>query len=175
MPVSGVFRYLGTASPRARPPKPRTCPRSSEIGNTRRLRKLSRPPRPASPASASSERLAPFLTRKRTRAVPAGPPAGAKPTRKRPASPPSTGRSEADPETPRQPLVHAALGQQAASRLPAGQAPEHVLVVLGGQFAELQRAAPAGASGGRPRALLQLDPCTLGEDLQRAGGVDPLH
>ena len=86
----------------------------------------------------------------------------------------TAGGSEADPETSRQRLVHAALGEQPASRLPAGQAPEHVLVELGGAVAELDRAAPGGAASGRPGALLQLDPGTLGEDLQGAGEVDPL-
>ena len=44
--VSGVFRYLALASPRARPPKPTSRPRWSVIGNIKRWRKRSkgRPP-----------------------------------------------------------------------------------------------------------------------------------
>ena len=44
-------------------PKPSTCPRSSAMGNTRRLRKRSRPPRPARPAAATSGRRPPVPTR----------------------------------------------------------------------------------------------------------------
>ena len=39
--VSGLFMYFGSPSPRMRPEKPITFPRTSITGNIRRLRKVS--------------------------------------------------------------------------------------------------------------------------------------
>ena len=56
--VSGLFMYLGSPSPRMRPEKPMTLPRTSMTGNMSRLRNVSYTPpeRPwrTSPPSKSS-------------------------------------------------------------------------------------------------------------------------